>query len=71
MCLVKYMEMEEFEWHDEENIDSDELEMPREAATETGTPIMTVEIWNPVCFPIISHSRLVWLCQILFFLVMF
>ena len=39
MCLVKYM-MEEFEWHDED-IDSNGLEMPREAATETGTPIMT------------------------------
>ena len=48
MCLVKYMEMEEFEWHDEEDIDSNGLEMPREAATETGTHIMLVENRNPV-----------------------
>ena len=48
MCLVKYMGMEEFEWHDEEDIDSNGLEMPREAATETGTPIMIVENRNPV-----------------------
>ena len=48
MCVVKYMENEEFEWHDIDDIDINGLEIPKETDLEKGTPIMLVDTRNPV-----------------------
>ncbi|KAG7163378.1 hypothetical protein Hamer_G004515 [Homarus americanus] len=48
MCVVKYLEKEEYEWHMEEELNTEGLEMPTEIRANKGTPIMTVQSREPV-----------------------
>ena len=48
MCVLKYMEMEDYEWHDQDDIDIDGLEVPKETVVENGTLVMPVGARQPV-----------------------
>ena len=48
MCLVKYMENHEYEWHDLDDVDTTGLDEPKEISVEDGTPIMSVDDREPV-----------------------
>ena len=42
MCLVKYMENHEYEWHDLDDVDTTGLNQPMENSVKDGTPIINV-----------------------------
>ena len=48
MCLVKYMENHEYEWHDLDDVDTTGLDQPMENSVEDGTPIINVDDRVPV-----------------------
>ena len=48
MCLVKYMENHEFEWHDVDDVDTTGLDQPKESTIKDGTPILSVDNREPV-----------------------
>ena len=48
MCLVKYMENHEYEWHKLDDVDTTGLNQPMENSVEDGTPIINVDDRVPV-----------------------
>ena len=40
VCVLRYMETEELEWHDEDEVDASGLEMPQERVVKSGTPVI-------------------------------
>ena len=48
MCLVKYMENHEYEWHDVDDLDISGLDHPKEITIKDGTPILNVDDREPV-----------------------
>ena len=58
MCLVKYMENHEYEWHDLDDVDTTGLDEPKEMSVEDGTPIMSVDDREPVWM---MWTPLVWM----------
>lgn len=50
MCLINYIESDEFEWHDEGEVDTTGLEIPGDIYYQEGTPVMPIEdrqqIWE-------------------------
>ena len=40
MCLIKYMENHEYEWHNVDDVDTTGLVQPKENTVEDGTPII-------------------------------
>ena len=47
MCVLRYMETEELEWHEEDEVDTSGLEMPQEYAVKSGTPVIPLEARQP------------------------
>ncbi|XP_041371065.1 uncharacterized protein LOC121384651 [Gigantopelta aegis] len=43
MCVIRYMENEEFEWLDEDDVDIDGLEVPTNISVVNGTPLLSPE----------------------------
>ena len=48
MCVVRQMENEEFEWLDEDDVDSNGLDMPPPRVVEKGTPVISTRSRKPV-----------------------
>ena len=47
MCVLRYMETEELEWHDENEVDTSGLQIPPECAVKSGSPIIPLEARQP------------------------